>query len=287
VTPALWGRMQDGDQGCSGGGGNDEKSGGYQPSYNQAPPQAPQFAPQPSEPQEQPTEEEKEKHWYDLDDHRKKQLEVGGGLLAGITALGAGYVAYKEHGKHEDEKKAHVWALNNWLRDAQTRTQAYYNGQTQGPVTWIYTEGKNIPRNAIVGGQETYDREGQQILYISRAYYEGGLLVGKASSVFKLGAVVGFEHEEIHLDKYEILVGDENAIRWVNVKGVLNIQYLGARPVEGGKEPDGTPIYIAKAYHKNAEHPGKASPAYGDGCFIPFGNKEVKVSNYQVLCYNY
>ena len=288
VTPALWGRMQGGDDGSGGGGygscgGGDEKR--YQPSYSQ--PQVPQFAPQPAQPEVQPTEEEKEKHWYDLDDERKKQLEVGGGLLAGIAALGAGYVAYQHHNKSEEEKKAHVWALNNWLRDAQARTRAFYNGQTQGPVTWIYTEGKNIPQQAIPGGQETYDRKGFQRLYICRAYYEGGLLIGKASSVFKLGAVVGYKHEEIHLDKYEILVGDMNALKWVNVEGELNLSYLGARPVEGGKEPSGAPIYIAKAYHKDAEHPGKACTEYGDGCFIPYGNKEVKCSSYQVLCYNY
>ncbi|EIW83284.1 hypothetical protein CONPUDRAFT_52155 [Coniophora puteana RWD-64-598 SS2] len=230
-----------------------------------------------AEPQEHPTQEEKEKSWYNLDAHRKKQLEFGGGLLAGITALDAGYVAYKEDGRHKEDKKAHVWALSKWLRDAQARRQAYYNGQTQGPVAWIYTEGNNIPQNAIPGGQETYNREGRQILYICRAYYEGGMFVGKASSVFRPSAIVGFMHEEIHLDKYEILVGDQNAVRWVNVEGELDLQHLGARPVEGGKEPHGTPIYIAKAYHNNAEHPGKASTHYGDGCYIPFGNNEVRL----------
>lgn len=48
-------------------------------------------------------------------------------------------------------------------------------------------------------------------------------------------------------------------LRWVSAHGHLNVQSLGARPVEGGRESDGTPLYIAKAFHKGAEHPGKAS----------------------------
>lgn len=46
---------------------------------------------------------------------------------------------------------------------------------------------------------------------------------------------------------------------WVNAHGKLNPDSLGKRPVEGGRENDGTPLYVAKAPYKGAVHPGKAS----------------------------
>lgn len=48
-------------------------------------------------------------------------------------------------------------------------------------------------------------------------------------------------------------------LRWVPASGRLNVNSLGYRPVEGGRENDGTPLYIAQAPHKGVVHPGKAS----------------------------
>lgn len=81
----------------------------------------------------------------------------------------------------------------------------------------------------------------------------------------------------LQVDKYEILVGNSRAIRWMSCSGQINLASLGARPVEGGREPDGTPIYIAQAPYHGAVHPGKASEIYGDGCFIPYDDTEKKV----------
>ncbi|KAJ7190168.1 hypothetical protein GGX14DRAFT_382491, partial [Mycena pura] len=66
----------------------------------------------------------------------------------------------------------------------------------------------------------------------------------------KKGAVVGYKHEEIHLGIYEILVGDMKGLRWVDANGYLNLNVAslgGYRPVEGGRESDGMPLYIAEA----------------------------------------
>jgi len=288
VTPALWGRLQ-------GGGGEDhhrhhreeqwgadcapphggqqrqevEKvtyQGSYQESYQT--PAAP------------PPQEQKEKHWYDIDDERKKELEIGAGVVAGLAVLGGGIYAYKQHQKNAEEDQAQAWSASRWIQDSQIRTQQWREGKYNAPVAWIWNEGKSIPRDAIQGGEER-----GEALYICRVYHESGLLVGKASRVFKKGAVIGFKKDEIHVDKYEILVGNSRAVRWVSCSGQLKVESLGARPVEGGREPDGSPIYIAQAPHHGGVHPGKACEIYGDGCFIPYDDSEKKVKEYAVLCY--
>ena len=46
----------------------------------------------------------------------------------------------------------------------------------------------------------------------------------------------------------------------MSVSGRIDLNNLGARPVEGGRENDGTPLYIVRAYYKEAVHPGKTNP---------------------------
>ncbi|KAH9948840.1 carbohydrate-binding module family 12 protein [Amylocystis lapponica] len=297
ATPALWGRLPEDYGGYQqpqqsfGGGGNNS---GYNPGYVQ--PGAPQVD-QPPPPVAQGDygneknwdqhdtqqvdihHEERKKNWYDLTDERKKQLEIGGGLAAGLAVIGGGYLAYQHHNKNEDEKKANVWALQNWLHEAEARTQDFFANGPRGPATWILNEGNSVPQGAIPGGEQQ-----GRTLYICRGFHEGGIQVGKVIPDYEKGAVIGYAHKEIHLPKYEILVGDERALRWVDVRGSAKPEHLQARPVEGGREADGTPLFVAKAHHHNSIVPGKASPKLG-GAFIPYSSTEVKVEEYRVLCY--
>jgi hypothetical protein len=222
--------------------------------------------------------EEHKKSWHDITPERKQQLEIGGGLVAGLAALGAGFYAYHEHEKNEEKKKANVWALQSWLADAKARTGAYRRNNTSS-LTWILTEGHDIPADAFVAGDE-----GGKPLYISRAFCDGGLQVGKAGSHLKKGAVYGYNHKTFEVSTYEILVGDSSATKWISTGGQLRVDQLGKRPVEGGQENDGTPIYVARAdYH--GLHPGKATTAL-DGAYIAFGSEEKRVKEYSVLCYD-
>ncbi|KZT09204.1 carbohydrate-binding module family 12 protein [Laetiporus sulphureus 93-53] len=250
-----------------------------QPAPSPAPPSDEKQWDQHSEQNVEIHEEERQKKWYELDEHRRKQLEVGGGLVAGLAAVGAGYYAYKSHQKSEEEKKAQVWGLQNWLQDAQARTAAYHSEGRRTPVTWVLSEGNRIPPDAITGGEHN-----GQPLYICRGFYEGGIQVGKVSPAFERGAVVGYGSHEAQLPKYEILVGDPRALRWVDVHGRLNVHHLGARPVEGGQEADGTLLYIAKAQQGNNIVPGKVSEKH-DCALIPANNTEIQCEHYRVLCY--
>jgi len=274
VTPALWGRMDDHD-----GGEHHQQQQHHHEGEKHHDYVPPTQGGLPSGEGANVQHEERQKHWYDLDDHRKKELEIGGGLLAGAALLAGGYAAFKSHEKNEEEKKAQTWALQNWVHDAEARTAQYRQNGPRGPATWILNHGNNIPQEAIVVGKEH-----SWTLYICRAFYDGGIQVGKASEAFQKGAVIGYKHEEILLGTYEILVGDMNGLRWVDANGRLNVASLGYQPVEGGREPDGTLLYIAEAPHNGAVHPGKASPNL-DGAYIPYDGKEVCVKSYRVLCY--
>ncbi|KAI0344718.1 carbohydrate-binding module family 12 protein [Trametopsis cervina] len=277
LTPALWARLPEEY------GGHSQEAPAYQPSYEQ--PQ--QSTPYPEEKrwdehQHQRVDidhEEQKKNWWDLDDKRKKELEIGGGLALGAAVLGAGVFAYNHHQKSEEEKKAHAWGLQSWLKDAQQRTQAFHQYGPQGPVTWVLVQGKNLPPNPFPGGEE----HGQP-LFISRAFYEGSIQVGKASRAFDTGAAIGYGHKEIGLSSYEILLADPQAVHWVNARGHFKPEELGVRPVEAGREANGQPLYIAQAHYDNGIHPGKCSP-HLDGAFITYGGTEKEVKEYRVLCY--
>ncbi|KZT67294.1 carbohydrate-binding module family 12 protein [Daedalea quercina L-15889] len=275
-TPALWGRMEQPAPGFQ-----QQQGGGYNPGYIQPqPPSQPQYQspPPPGPPQggyggdekrwdQHQTQqvdihhEERKKNWWDLDDHRKKQLEIGGGLVAGLAAVGAGYYAYHEHNKTEEEKKAMVWGLQNWLQEAEARKRQFYERGPSGPATWILSEGGQVPKNALPVGQQN-----GETLFVCRGFYEGGIQIGKVSPAFQKGAVVGYGFKEVSLPKYEVLVGDPHALRWVDARGRLNVQSLGARPVEGGREKDGTPLFVARVQHDNNVIPGKVSEKLDGAC---------------------
>lgn len=274
VTPALWGLVPY----CEGGRDHGEEAHYRPPPQYQAPSQEPWAN---THKQEVPVEpEERKKNWWDLAPDRKKELEIGGGLAAGLALLGAGYVAYEHHEKTEEEKKAAVWGLQNWLNDAQARTQRYFDNGPSDQPSWILVHGTNIPENAIQGGVVN-----DNPLYISRAFVDNSIQVGKCASDFTKGAVVGYKNKELEFDTYEVLVGSQDALQWVEVQGQLNLGRLGISPVEGGREADGTALYIAQAPAHGGTHCGKISEKLRSA-LIPANGKEVECETYNVLCYN-
>jgi len=223
--------------------------------------------------------EEKKKKWYEIDDHRKKQLEIGGGLAVGAALLAGGLFAYNKHEKNEEKKKEAAWAAQGWAGDAKQRTEKYHAQGPQGDLTWILVDGHNIPRDAIPGGEE-----GGKPLFVARAFCDGGVQVGKAGTHLSKGAAYGYCNKAYEISTYEVLVGNSKAIRWVPTGGLLRVDQLGATPVEGGHENDGTPIYVASVEFHGSRHCGKATTKL-DGAYIAYGDKEERVKEYSVLCY--
>lgn len=73
---------------------------------------------------------------------------------------------------------------------------------------------------------------------------------------------------------YEVLLGDERAVRWVDASGPCHPENLGARPVEGGWEADKTPLFIAHVRHEqHGVLPGKCGPRL-NGALYTWGGRE-------------
>ncbi|KAJ1975232.1 hypothetical protein H4R35_003242 [Dimargaris xerosporica] len=53
--------------------------------------------------------------------------------------------------------------------------------------------------------------------------------------------------------------------------------------VQGGREKDGKPLYIARQWYKGGLHPGKAAP-HLDGFYMCYDSKEIQLKEYFVLC---
>jgi len=201
----------------------------------------------PPEPQYRPEEDREQRHGHSL------TPGMAGGLLAGAAAIGVGAYAYHEHEKHKN-----------------------------GPPTWVEVEGRdNIPENAIEAGK---DRDNHPI-YIARARYQNSLQVGKACSVFREGAAIGYGGRVVELSQFEVLVGDPRTIRWVGCSYQLNLEELKAKPVEGGREANGAALYVARVQYNGGTHTAKCGE-HLPAAHLAFSGSEIQVEDYEVLCYN-
>jgi hypothetical protein len=229
--------------------------------------------------------EEQKKNWLDLSDDRKKQLKIGGGIAAGLALLGGGYYAYHQHEEHkksEEEQEALTWGAQGWAKDSQAKTEEFRKHGPRLPATWVLVEGRDkIPKAALVVGK---DKDGYSI-FVARAYFEHGLQIGKASAHFKQGSAIGYAGKVIELPTFEILVADPQGVRWVPYSSQLNVEELRAKPVEGGKEANGSLLYVARVNYNGGVHPAKCGE-HLPAAHLAFGGTEVLVEDYEVLCYN-
>lgn len=100
----------------------------------------------------------------------------------------------------------------------------------------------------------------------------------------KEGCHISYGGKEVSKQTYEILLGYENAIKWVDAQGECKVDEQGLKPVEGGREADGRPLWVAQAPVKESVVPGKCGK-HLDGARVPYGNDEKEVKNYRVMVY--
>lgn len=70
----------------------------------------------------------------------------------------------------------------------------------------------------------------------------------------------------------------QQGLKWVKTSG----RQIPEGAIQGGFESDNRPLYIGRGYHKGSLVVGKAA-GHLNGCLIPFGGKEVLLSDYHVL----
>lgn len=68
---------------------------------------------------------------------------------------------------------------------------------------WISSSGGNVPANAFPGGCT----KEEEVLYIGRTYYKGGLIVGKVHKSHRC-IYVGYNGRELSFPDYEVLIED-------------------------------------------------------------------------------
>ncbi|KAL8283941.1 hypothetical protein RQP46_005373 [Phenoliferia psychrophenolica] len=147
-------------------------------------------------------------------------------------------------------------------------------------VQWqAFNSGAETPGNAIKAGQESDGKP----FFVARGAIEGSdgaFSPGKFGETTGRGVLYPFGGNEVYSGKYELLVGDESAIAWKPQNGALNLDGLNA--VDGGKDSDGTPLYVGLVDYEGGSFPGKASPNFS-GCNFGYGGKEVNVAEYKIL----
>lgn len=168
---------------------------------------------------------------------------------------------------------------DEWLQNARRYTDEFNRNGPRAPTTWVLVSGRDIPREAIEAG-----REGDNVLYIARAYVEDGLYVGKAGKHLSQGAEIGREHKCHAIREYEILVGDARGIRWVETRGVPNPSNFNARHVDAGLDGHGYKLFVTQVSHNGGIHPARAHSG-ASGAYLAYGGKEFAFQEYRVLCY--
>ncbi|KAF8640841.1 hypothetical protein AX17_000489 [Amanita inopinata Kibby_2008] len=91
--------------------------------------------------------------------------------------------------------------FRQWEDIAKENTKEIMTNGSPCPLVWVHVNGKNIPANAIVAGEER-----RHPLYIARTFFEGGICIGKAGRHLERGAAFPYNGREIQSESYEVLV---------------------------------------------------------------------------------
>ena len=93
-------------------------------------------------------------------------------------------------------------------------------------------------------------------LYAARAWYQGGLHIGKAGPHLFSGASISYAGAEVSLDTFEVLCGaatggghqqqSDGLLKWMMFRHGETCGVTGWQPVEGGREASGEILLVSK-----------------------------------------
>lgn len=117
----------------------------------------------------------------------------------------------------------------------------------QQPYHWVKAANGNIPEGAVKGGMD----HGEQVLYVSRAWYESAQLIGKVNTLLQ-GARICCNGRELHFAEYEVLCGGPDEAKWVQNPG----NGLPSNSVAGGRGSNGETYYVGRMSLQGTNTPG-------------------------------
>ncbi|KIO21935.1 hypothetical protein M407DRAFT_28493 [Tulasnella calospora MUT 4182] len=168
---------------------------------------------------------------------------------------------------------------DEWLREARQR-KSKFSGQ-RGTVYWHLVESWQwVPENLI-----PVSLESGVTMYSIRAWQEGGLTLGKLalagpSNPTKRAWIIWSGEEVPWSDSFEVLVGDESAVRWVTPRSVGKFTAL-----EGGFEvKNNKALLVAVCHLKECTQPGKVFSSDSKAQYGWWG-KEGSVEDFRVLAW--
>jgi len=137
-----------------------------------------------------------------------------------------------------------------------------------GPHGWVAVRNGQVPRGAVVGGDE-----GGKTLYVCRARYRNGTYLGK---LFAGKCNIGANGREIAMTQYEVMtVPDQRQVGWATVPlGRLPDDAVVAGTLGGG------PVYTCRMRYGRGIHPGRLDTGK---CTIGWGGREVSSPQFEIL----
>ena len=162
-----------------------------------------------------------------------------------------------------------TWALGTcWLVGLASLVIAAPSAQGQpAGFSWNFATNGFVPSGAIVGGWEP-----GRTLYVCHGWYGGGLHPGK---IVGNNCNIGWGGKEITLNSYEVLVGDNTRVRWVDA----SYGGIPAGAISGGYEAGRPNLFVCRVAYYGWQ-PGKI---VGQNCNFGYGGDEKVSPYYQVL----
>ncbi|XP_055918204.1 uncharacterized protein LOC129950333 [Eupeodes corollae] len=138
---------------------------------------------------------------------------------------------------------------------------------------WVPGSLHNVPPNAVIAGHDS----DKSPIFVARAFHDGENLPAKF--VPNIGSVyVSYGGKDLFKDEFEVLVGD--GYTWVG--GTHSGDNIPIGAVSTGWTHNGEKVYVGRGYHHGSTTPGKVHPR--EYCiYIPYGGKEVKLKDYEML----
>lgn len=153
-------------------------------------------------------------------------------------------------------------------------SESEYESSESTADDWVRANDGNVPRNALVAGQNLNGEN----FYVGRVMLRGNVLPGKVLPSAKV-CFVSLDQIEFSSNVYEVLVKAPSVnYQWVRMGGCV----MPRNAIPAGRGATGELIYIGRHVHKGELTPGKVIPS--QRCiYIPYLGKEIRYRDFEIL----